>query len=225
MTEKMKGSVSLEGHAVIFDMDGVITDSERWNIQATRDILKEENVQISAQELSIFSGKTQEIIWGSLKERFQLRETAAFYVKRFFEVRDNMLDVTGGVQPMPGVIELIRKLYAQEIPLAIASGSPMSDIEAYMRKLGILECFRIIVSGCDCQEGKPSPEIYLRASENIGYPPEKCIVIEDGLNGMKAAKAAGMYCVGYVPPSSYITDLSYADVIIRHFRELEQMCL
>lgn len=225
MTEKMIDGMSLQGHAVIFDMDGVITDTERWNIQATMDILKEENVCISAQELSTFSGKTQELIWGNLKERFQLQETVEFYIKRFFKVRNHMLDMNGGIQPMPGVIELIRTLYTKEIPLAIASGSPESEIEAYMRKLEILGCFRSIVSGCDCREGKPSPEIYIRASENIGYPPEKCIVIEDGLNGMKAAKAAGMYCIGYVPPSSYITDLSYADVVIRHFRELEQMCL
>ena len=63
MTDKIKDSMSLEGHAVIFDMDGVITDSERWNVQATIDILKEEGAQISGQELSLFSGKTQETIW------------------------------------------------------------------------------------------------------------------------------------------------------------------
>ena len=225
MTDKIKDSMSLEGHAVIFDMDGVITDSERWNVQATIDILKEEGVQICAQELSLFSGRTQEMIWGTLKERFQLCEDVEFYVKQFFEVRDHMLEMTGGVQPMPGVAELIEKLHTRGIPLAIASGSPVSDIEAYMQKLGIRECFRNVVSGCDCKEGKPSPEIYLRAAEAVGYPPEKCIVVEDALNGMKAARAAGMLCVGYVPPTSYITDVSYADVVIQHFDEFKRVFL
>lgn len=206
-------------------MDGVITDSERWNVQATIDILKEESIQISAQELSLFSGRTQEMIWGGLKEWFQLREDVEFYVKRFFEVRDHMLEMIGGVQPMPGVVGLIKKLYMRGIPLAIASGSPVSDIETYMQKLEIRECFRSIVSGCDCKEGKPSPEIYLRAAEAVGYPPEKCIVVEDALNGMKAAREAGMLCVGYVPPTSYITDVSYADMVIQHFNEFQRVFL
>lgn len=225
MTDKIKDSMSLEGHAVIFDMDGVITDSERWNVQATIDILKEEGAQISGQELSLFSGKTQETIWKTLKERFQLCKDVEFYVKQFVEVRDHMLEIVGGVQPMPGVTELIEKLHTRGIPLAIASGSSVSDIESYMKKLGIRECFQDIVSGCDCKEGKPSPEIYLRAAEAVGYPSGKCIVVEDALNGMKAARAAGMLCVGYVPPTSYITDVSYADVVIQHFDEFQRVFL
>ncbi|MCI6858315.1 MAG: HAD-IA family hydrolase, partial [Eubacterium sp.] len=161
-------------------------------------------------------------IWEKLKENYHLPENTDSYVKQYFALRNKMVAENGGIHPMEGVVDLIRCLNVRKVTLAIASGSSPEDIKKYRTDFGISDCFQTVVSGCECKKGKPDPEIYLRVAEKIGYDPGKCIVIEDSVNGMKAAKAAGMYCIGYVGKHSFTKNLSYADRIIHHFDELRK---
>ena len=157
---------------------------------------------------------------GVLKERYGLTEDVDTYVDEIHEIKERLLEEQG-LHPMPGAVELIQKLHGAGVLLAVASSSPREVIEHHMEAFGIMDCFDTIVSGLECREGKPAPEIYLRAAENLGLQPSECVVIEDSCNGVKAGKAAGMYCYAYVPPQAYRQDVSAADDRLESFCGLE----
>lgn len=205
--------------AVLFDMDGVISDSEKWNMRAFIVRLEQDDIHIDMDYITQFCGSTQSHIWRMLKERFQLPNSVEQYLKEYYQVRDNLIN-TYGLEPMPGCIELIKRLHHHNIPLAVASSSSMDDIQKVLKSFNITHYFDAVITGFDCQHSKPDPEIYLTAACAVKTSPTNCIVIEDSTQGMHAAKSAGMYCIGYVPEQSFIQDISYADMVIHHFQEL-----
>ncbi|MDO4311485.1 MAG: HAD family phosphatase [Eubacteriales bacterium] len=205
--------------AVLFDMDGVISDTERFYIDGMVEKLKEEGVVITPWDLKDLFGSTQVYIWNQLIERYHLEGTVEEYVDAVHEIRDRLIQ-REGLHPMPGVLELIRELHEAGVLLAVASSSPRETIERNMKMFDVLDCFDTIVSGLECRQGKPAPEIYLKAAENLGVMPKECVVIEDSVNGVKAGKAAGMYCHAYVPPQAYSQDVSVADDVITSFAGL-----
>lgn len=206
--------------AVLFDMDGVISDTERFYVEAMIERLKREGISVTPVQLNDLFGSTMRHNWCVLKERYGLRGDVDTYVDEVHEIKEYLLE-TQGLRPMPGVVELIRRLHEAGTLLAVASSSPREVIEHHLEAFGIQDCFDTIVSGLECREGKPAPEIYLRAAENLGAAPAECIVIEDSTNGVKAGKAAGMYCYAYVPPQAYRQDVSAADQVLESFCDLE----
>lgn len=206
--------------AVLFDMDGVISDTERFYIEAIIERLKREGISVTPVQINDLFGSTMRHNWGVLKERYGLQGDVDTYVDEVHEIKEYLLE-TQGLKPMPGVVELIRKLHEAGILLAVASSSPREVIEHHLEAFGIQDCFDTIVSGLECREGKPAPEIYLRAAKNLGAVPAECVVIEDSTNGVKAGKAAGMYCYAYVPPQAYRQDVSAADHMLESFCNLE----
>lgn len=205
--------------AVLFDMDGVITDTERFYVDALMEKLGQEGVKVTPAELSDMFGSTQVYIWNRLKDRYHLTGAVEDYVDAVHEIRDRLIEEQG-LLPMPGVLELIRNLHEAGVLLAVASSSPRETIEYNMELLGIRDCLDTIVSGLECEKGKPEPEIYLKAAANLGTHPDECVVIEDSSNGVKAGKAAGMYCHAYVPPQAYKQDVSSADNMLESFEGL-----
>ena len=202
--------------AVLFDMDGVITDTERLYVEGIMDMLKSEGVTASPEDLGDLFGCVLIHNCEVLKERHGLKKTPEEYVEYVHAYRDRKIE-EDGLQPMDGVLELIRRIYEKEIPLAVASSSPYDMIIDNLEILGIREYFRTVVSGLDCERSKPAPDVYLKAAENLGMKPEECVVIEDSHNGVLAGKAAGMYCHAYVPPQAYRQDVSMADDVITSY--------
>ena len=207
-SEKEGGSVMRR--AVIFDMDGVITDTEKYYVEAMIMHLKECGHDVTPEDLSDLYGSTMMDIWGKLIRRYGLEENLKKHVDRVHELRDHLIR-TKGLWPMPGVVELIRELDDAGVLLAVASSAPIETIRHNMEVLEIVECFDALVSGLECEHGKPAPDIFLLAAERLGAEPKECAVIEDSGNGVKAAKAAGMYCHAYVPPQACRQDVSAAD--------------
>lgn len=205
--------------AVLFDMDGVISDTERFYVEAIIERLKREGISAVPEQLGDLFGSTMRHNWGILKEWYGLQGDVDTYVDEVHEIKMEIQEAQG-LKPMPGVVELIRKLHGAGVPLAVASSSPREVIEHHMKAFGIRDCFDTIVSGLECREGKPDPEIYLRAAENLGVEPSECVVIEDSSNGVRAGKAAGMYCHAYVPPQAYPQDVSVADHVLDSFCNL-----
>lgn len=205
--------------AVLFDMDGVISDTERFYVGAMIERLKREGISVVPEQLGDLFGSTMRHNWGILKERYGLQGDVDTYVDEVHEIKME-IQKAQGLKSMPGVVELIRKLHEAGVSLAVASSSPREVIEHHMKAFGIRDCFDTIVSGLECKEGKPDPEIYLRAAENLGMEPSECVVIEDSSNGVRAGKAAGMYCYAYVPPQAYPQDVSVADQILDSFCNL-----
>lgn len=202
--------VRMMRRAVIFDMDGVITDTEKYYVEAMIMHLKECGHDVAPEDLSDLYGSTMMYIWGKLIRRYGLEQDLKKHVDRVHELRDHLIR-TKGLWPMPGVVELIRGLDDAGVLLAVASSAPIETIRHNMEILKISECFDVMVSGLECEHGKPAPDIFLLAAEKLGVLPEESVVIEDSGNGVKAAKAAGMYCHAYVPPQAYRQDVSAAD--------------
>src|SRR4030095_7622206 len=125
------------------------------------------------------------------------------------------------LQPIDGIRELIKNLHEHNFKLVLASSSRMETIDIVLNKFKLSEFFTIKVSGSELAHSKPHPEIFQRAAELIKSEPKTCIVIEDSKNGITAAKAAGMKCIGFLNPSSGDQNLASADMVIRSLKELD----
>lgn len=205
--------------AVIFDMDGVIADSEYFNVKAKHIILHNAGVEVDWHYHDKFLGTTHEYMWTQMKEEFpQLKEEMRYYIDLWVKTRKELIQEEG-LKPMPGVVNLIHRLKEKGLKLAVASSSLKEDIMENMDTFGITDCFDTFVSGSECENGKPDPEIFLRAAKALGKDPEECTVVEDSTAGVAAAKAAGMRCIGYAPEDAVKQDIHLADKIVVEFNE------
>ena len=205
--------------AVLFDMDGVITDTERFYVDGMIELLKRNGIDLEPTDLQEFFGSPLLHNCTVLQERYRLEKTPQECRDEVVAYRDQQIQ-KGGLQPMDGVLDLIRELHDIGIKMAVASSSTMDNIVHNMETLGIKELFGAIVSGAECEHGKPAPDVYLKAAKEIGMKPEECVVIEDAHNGVIAGKTAGMYCHAYVPPQAYRQDVGMADDVITSYRDV-----
>lgn len=200
-------------------MDGVIIDSEPIYFQVEQELLRELGVNFSKEEHSKYVGRSD--LWQSVKEKYSLD----FDVDEMHEREQgrymSYLTESFNDGPVEGVSELIKSLNSDGYTLVLASSSPMENIRFVLTKFGLLKFFSHMISGDELKTSKPHPEIFLEAAKMAGADPRHCLVIEDSHNGVKAAKAAGMRCVGYKNPNSGQQDLSTADWIIEHFDEFD----
>ena len=205
--------------AVIFDLDGVIVNSEDAHIESEKQTFFKFGVKISSDELHEYAGATAEAMFTDLIRKYQLRTTFQEMVKikeqSFFRLLDE------DAEPTKGVIRLIQRLKKAGTRLAIASSSNRKWIEYILRKLQITCLFDCFVGAEDIVHSKPDPEIYLKAARALGMRPDDCVVIEDAERGVQAAKRAGMKTIGYMNPRSGNQDLSEADVVIDDFSTLD----
>ncbi len=207
--------------AVIFDMDGVIIDSEPMHARAAVLALKEYNVDVTLEYLISFIGTTTYKMCQRMIEDFEINNVS---VEDLVEANNRMkkkLLAEEGYTEVPYVTDLIQNLNSNHLKLAIASSSSEEAIERVMDSFHIRSCFQGYVSGNQVQNPKPSPDIFQEAAKMLGVSPNECIVIEDSSHGVSAAKAAGMVCIGYFNPNSGQQDLRKADIIVEGFDEID----
>ena len=204
--------------AVIFDMDGVIVESEHLHIKAEQQTMLKHGVRISAEELHTYTGTTAEFMFTELIKKYKLNTT----FERVFDEKEEFMFklLEKETRPTKGVIELLKKLKRKGIKLGIASSSHRNLIEYILRRLNIVRLFDFVVSAEDIANSKPNPEIFLRSARGLRVEPVECLVVEDAKLGVEAAKNAGMRVVGYRNPNSGDQDLSRADMIIDDFAKL-----
>ena len=205
--------------AVIFDMDGVLIDSEPLHARAAVLALKEYQVEIPIEYCSQFIGSTTYYMCQRMVEELSLSITPQELLKANNEWKERLRS-TEGYPAVPYVIELIKNLYIHGMKLIIASSSPAADIEYVMDSLNIREYFSGFISGMQLERPKPAPDIFLAASKQLGVTPDECIVIEDSANGVNAAYAAGMTCIGYINPNTGKQDLGKAAYLVEGFDEI-----
>ena len=205
--------------AVIFDMDGVIVDSEPIHIEAEKQTLLKYGVKITTEELRTYTGTTAEFEFNDLIRKYKLNTTA----KTLFDVKEDIMFrlLEERTEPTIGVIDLIKNLKQQGFKLGIATSGHRKLAQYYLNKLGIASFFDTVVCAEDITRSKPDPEIFLKAAQRLGVEPAKCIVIEDAKLGIEAAVKAGMKCIGYSNPNSGNQDLSKADWLVADFTELD----
>jgi HAD superfamily hydrolase (TIGR01509 family) len=203
---------------VIFDMDGVLIDSEGFYKEINYQYFEELGVDITDEEYESFIGISASLMWDYIKKKGNVLEEVATLKKGEKERKYKYL-TQKPLAPMPGILSLLEKLKEQNYSLSLASSSDRKNIEVIVQKLDIASYFNYIVSGEEVQNGKPAPDIFLKAATQVNVAPKDCYVIEDSNNGARAAKAAGMQCVGLRSPNSGQQDLSMCDLIIDSFAE------
>ena len=205
---------------IIFDLDGVIIDSEPVHFKLEKQMLEELKIAVSFEEHSSYVGMSSENMWEAIVNRHNVSYCAQDLVQKKHELYLEHLLEEKNLHPIPGAAELIKELHKNIFKLVIASSSPAEVIDAVLKKFNLSDYFMATVSGTELTHSKPHPEIFLRAAKLTNSKPEECVVIEDSENGVTAAKAAGMKCIGFLNPNSGDQDLNKADVIIKSFEEL-----
>jgi beta-phosphoglucomutase len=180
--------------AVIFDMDGVLTDSEPLINAAAIQMFKEKGLTVQPEDFLPFVGTGEERYVGGVAEKYNFPLDAAAGKQRTYEI---YLDfVTSQLETFPGVHKLISTCRQAGLHLAVASSADRIKVVANLQKIELpVDSWDAVVTGERVQHKKPAPDIFLLAAESLGVMPAECVVVEDAVNGIQAAKAAGMRCV------------------------------
>lgn len=205
---------------VIFDMDGVIVDTEPVHHFAYNQHFKQLNIDVSPEMYASFTGNSTKNIYERLKGIYGLKHDVQTLVKAKRNLFNDAFDNKEDLYLLDGVEELIKDLHNNGMQLVLASSSANVTIHRVFNRFGLHDYFTHKVSGEDFPKSKPHPAIFQKAAELSQTPVEQCIVIEDSTNGIIAAKAAGIYCIGYDSFHSKLQDYSVADLVISHFNEL-----
>ena len=206
--------------AVIFDMDGVLIDSQPYHFAVEDKMCREMGIDVSIEESHSFVGMAGAKVWSYLKSKFALQESIEELMAFENKARTAYFSSLENVQPIPGVVELLKALKQHDIKTALASSSSAEVIEIFLSKMGLKDFFQQITNGDAVEKGKPDPDIFLHTATALGENPSDCLVIEDSANGVKAAKLAGMKCIGFRNANSGDQDLSLADMVIDDFRKI-----
>lgn len=201
-------------------MDGVIVDTEPVHHFAYVQHFKQLNIDVSPEMYASFTGNSTKNIYERLKGIYNLNEDVQTLVETKRNLFNDAFDQKEDLYLLDGVEDLIKELNQKGMQLILASSSANVTIQRIFNRFNLDKYFTHKVSGEDFPKSKPHPAIFLKASELAQTAVENCIVIEDSTNGIMAAKAAGIYCVGYDSFHSKLQDYSLADQVISHFNEL-----
>jgi beta-phosphoglucomutase family hydrolase len=197
--------------AVLWDLDGVIADTGPYHFRAWQDVFRQKGVDFTEEDFKRqFGQRNDTIIRTTLGASLTQEEVDIIANEKEQNYRRR---VARNIRPLPGAIELIKSLRENGIKEAIASSAPMENIRLILRGLAIEDCFQAIVYGREVTEGKPSPQVFLLAARKLGIRPGNCMVIEDAVAGVAAAKKAGMKCVA-VTNSHPRNSLKKADLVV-----------
>ena len=201
-------------------MDGVIVDTEPVHRYAYYKQFEELNIEVTEAMYTSFTGFSTRNTFQTLKEQFQLTHEVEDLIQRKRSIFNDAFDTNADLELLEGVRTLIEDLHQNGIQLILASSASKVTIDRVFTRFGLHDFFTHIVSGEDFPKSKPHPAIFEHAASLSIASKENCIVIEDSTNGVKAAKAAGIYCVGYISEHSKDQHLDEADLVINHFKEL-----
>ncbi|MFT3919766.1 HAD family hydrolase [Cloacibacterium sp.] len=207
--------------AVLFDMDGVIVDTEPLHRKAYFNTFKDLNIAVSEEFYTSLTGTSTKKSTQMIKDEFNLdvlpEEIAASkrkYFKHYFDT-DPEFDL------LPGVRELIVHYFENGIKLVLASSASMNTINWVFEKFDLEKYFMGKISGADLEESKPNPEIFIKASQIADESRESCMVIEDSTNGIIASHRANIFCAAYKSEHSKLQKYDLANIVVSDFSDLE----
>ena len=212
----MREQATLE--AVLFDMDGVIIDSEPLWSKAEQQLLARRNLRSSSQLKTVMMGLDSSEAVGFLIKHYDLKESVSDLVAERNQLVADLFRQF--LRPMQHALQLVRSVQAAQIKTGLVTSSPQDLVDLALSRLNITELFDLILSGDQVARGKPAPDIYLTAAEALGVSHENCLVIEDAPHGVAAAKAAGMCCLAISTGASE-PKLGAADRVVRDFAEVD----
>ena len=199
--------------AVLFDMDGVLVDSEEFICKAAIEMFRERGVNVKPEDFIPFVGTGENRYIGGVAEKYNFPLIIERDKKRTYEIYEQI--VHSKLKPLPGVLDFITSCRNKNLKIAVATSADEVKMKINLREIGIpVETFDVTVNGLEIERKKPYPDIYLKAAKLLGVEPKYCLVVEDAPNGIQAAKTAGMKCLA-VMSSFPEKELKDADWIVK----------
>ncbi len=205
-----------ERFGVIWDMDGVLVDTGELHYQTWQEILPSYGIPFSRQRFRLTFGMNNqgflEYMAGKPLDPAYVREIADRKESRFREL------INGSIQPLPGVVDWLKRLGSQGVRQAVASSAPQANVDVLLAVLKIGDFFQAAISAAE-MPGKPDPAVFLQAARLMDLPPASCVVVEDAIPGVEAARRGGMACIAVTttnPPEA----LANADLVVNRLDEL-----
>ena len=196
---------------VLFDMDGVLVDSEPFICRAAIMMFSELGVKAVPEDFNAFIGMGENSYLGGVAENLGIKVDIEKIKARTYEIYEEI--VSGNLQALPGAYEFISLCRNKGLKLALATSADTVKMEVNLKEIGLTrDSFNTIITGLDAKKKKPSPDIYLKASERLGLSPQDCLVIEDAVSGIESGKTAGCKCLA-VASTFKATALRNADWI------------
>ena len=181
--------------AVLFDMDGVLVDSEEFICRAAVLMFKEKGLEVQAEDFIPFVGMGENRYLGGVAEKYNFPVEIEEIKTRTYEIYGNI--ILGELEPLEGVIDFIATCKQKGLKIAVATSADEVKMKANLAEIGIpVETFDAAVNGLMIKNKKPDPEIFITAARLLGLRPEDCLVVEDAINGVEAGKRAGAKVLG-----------------------------
>jgi HAD superfamily hydrolase (TIGR01509 family) len=179
---------------VLFDMDGVLADSEQYICKAAIMMFAENGLIVKPIDFKPFVGTGENRYIGGVAKKYGLAVDIDKVKARTYEIYKSI--IRGNLKPLPGAVEMVNRCRTMGLRLALATSADTVKMEANLLEIGIpASTFNVIITGLDVENKKPAPDIYNKAAERIGLKSEECLVVEDAVSGIKAAKSAGCRCL------------------------------
>jgi len=199
--------------AVIFDMDGVLVDSEVFIQRAAVQMFQEKGYQLAAEDFLPFTGMGENRYLGGVAEKHNIPFDLEKDKARTYQIYGEL--VRGRLSPLDGVHQFIDRCRGRDLKMAVASSADTVKVHINLEEIGLeRKQFQAIVTGLDIEHKKPAPDIFLKAAELVGADPGRCLVVEDAISGVAAGKAAGAkvlalttsFPAGELSEADWITD-------------------
>lgn len=206
--------------AFIFDMDGILIDSEPVHIRVKRDTFAHFGLAFDETRFSYYMGRTSNELFGDLIRENGRTDLDLETVVRYKHEHYLELLARGEVAPIEGAVDLIRRLHEAGLLLALATSSWERAMDVVLDRFAVRPYFSSVLSGSTLPASKPDPAIYAMSAKRLGVAPADCTVLEDTAAGITAGKRAGMRVIAYRNPNSGVQDLTMADRIVDHMAEI-----
>lgn len=207
-------------NAVLFDMDGVLCDSEPFIAEAAVEMFRREHgVTVQPSDFLPFVGTGEDRFLGGVAEQYGIQLSLPNEKQLTYDIYLEI--IVGRLLPIPGVVRFVKACRNQGLKTAVATSADFRKMEGNLREIGLpADGFDACVTGDDITRKKPDPETFLTAARLVGIPPEQCLVVEDAVHGVQAAKAAGCTCLGISSsfPAEQLLEAG-ADRVQPHFLE------
>ncbi len=204
--------------AVIFDMDGVIINSEPLWEKTERILLGRRDIEYNPTYRDKIVGLNQNDSASLLKDTFKLPESIQALIDERIGILTPIYEKE--LELIPGVFSLASELKETGFLLALASSSPYRVVDFVVDRFSLNELFQVVVSGDMIELGKPNPDIYLYAAKTLRVKPNECVAIEDSINGVKSAKSAGLFCIAIPDKRLIKKDFQIADLLVESLNNI-----
>ena len=208
---------------IIFDMDGVLINSNAAHLASWKKIAAQDGVSFSDEVFWKTFGMTSEYIvekyWGNTT--LTTKQISAIVDRKETAFRESVKEV---VQPIEGSVDFVRFLLKKGYKMAVGSSAPRVNVEYVLDWLEIRDCFNeCVVAGDEVKQGKPAPDIFLTAAKKLNTTPENCVVIDDSRSGVNAGKNAGMTTIGFFSAGHSQDEYENADYVVHSFEEIKKI--